>query len=301
MSVKKVLITGSMRSGTTFLANFINANEDCIMLRDALLTIFRVSPQLGIKSFKEPLSSRQKNILLTRLKAELIVFGIDKLNELSSEQFNNLEELFETSTNLLVSKTTKVFGVKVTEAEDWLDTIIKETDIYVIYLVRDLRDVLLSASNMQVTYNRTRVSKRWYKGVSNANAIKDPKIYFLRFEDLIQNPEKEVKKLSAFLGAELNSKVKQLKDISNTKWVDNSSFHDIKKLFDPKAIFRWKKKLDSKEVKYGSVVYKKLMKKLGYEQNKVKALQALSLKISHILPFPRTRQRIMNKLSRKGK
>ncbi|MHA1186609.1 MAG: sulfotransferase domain-containing protein [Candidatus Heimdallarchaeota archaeon] len=299
MTLQKVLITGSMRSGTTFLANFINANEDCVLLRDALLAIFRISPQLGIKTFNEPLAAHAKNIILTNLKAEMIVFGIDKLNDLSNEQFNNLGELFDIATNLLASKTAKVIGVKVTEAEDWLETIINDTDIKVIYLVRDLRDVLLSSSNMLVNYNRTFVSKRWHNGVSNAFAIKDPKMFFFKFEDLIQNPDKEVKKLSEFLGVELNPKVKQLKDVSNTKWVDNSSFHDIKKLFDPKAIFRWKNKLDSKEVKYGSVVYKKLMNKLGYEQNKVKAILAFHLKIVHILPFPRTRQRIMRKLKRK--
>ena len=354
--MKKVLITGSMRSGTTFSGNLVNANDDCILLRDALLPIFRISKKLGITTFKEPISARAKNILLVNIKAEMSGFGIEKLHTISGEQFTNLEELFELLLNNLAEDTTKVIGVKVTEAEDWLETIIRDTNIFVIYLVRDLRDVLLSSNNRFPDYNRTTFAKKWFKGVSQAIAVKDdPKMFFLKFEDLIQNPVKEVKKLSNFLGVELDPTIKRLKDISNQNWIDNSSFHDLKETFDKKAIFRWKKeyscdsigckdcryleevvygklggvahpyyctfreiylgnitvntakcedktiqykKAISKEVQYGSVVCRKLMKKLGYETNKISIIQILKIKIAHSIPFPRKRQAFIKKLVR---
>jgi len=296
--VKKILLTGSMRSGTTFLANFVNTNDECILLRDALVSIFRLSPQLGINTFSKPLSSRVKNILLVNIKAEMSVLGFEKLHTICGEQFSTLGELFDLVLDNLSTPMTKIVGVKVTEAEDWLETIINDSNVLVIYLVRDLRDVLLSSNNRFPDYNRTTFAKKWQKGVSTAIQVKGPKLFFLKFEDLIQNPEKEVKKLSNFLEVSLDHKVKQLQDISNKSWIDNSSFHDLNETFDKKAIFRWKNNLDSKEVQYGSVVCRKLMKKLGYETNKISIIQMLKIKIAHSIPFPRKRQAFIKKLVR---
>ena len=38
--MKKILITGYMRSGTTLLANFLNAQNNFLIYRDFLRTIF---------------------------------------------------------------------------------------------------------------------------------------------------------------------------------------------------------------------------------------------------------------------
>lgn len=288
-----------MRSGTTFLANFLNANEDCILLRDSMIAIFRLSPKLNIKTFIESIPIQAKNILLSNLKVEMSNLGFGSLATISSNQFDNLKELFNLALNLLSDSKTKIVGVKVTEAEDWLETIIQETDIRVIYLYRDLRDILLSSRNRFADYNRTTFSRKWKKGISKAFAINSSKIFFLKFEDLILNPRQKLEELSSFLGIKIKYDITQITDRS-TNWNDNSSFHDLDKLFDPKSVFRWKKTI-SKETIYGSVVNRKLMKKLGYEKNNVAWYQFLSIKIIHFLPFPNKRQSLLKKLNNLNK
>ncbi|MCE7743642.1 MAG: sulfotransferase [Candidatus Heimdallarchaeota archaeon] len=292
----RIVITGCMRTATTFLSHLLNANEECVFLRDSFLAIFRTSWRLGVRSFLEFLPIRLRNVILFNLKAEMVSKGIDKLNHLQNTQFTTLEELFDVAMELFVNDDTKVFGVKITEEEHWVATLMKETDIKIIYMVRDLRDVLLSSANAFAGYNRCYFAKRWFQGITKILKINNPKIIVVRFEDLILNPERELERLSDFLGVKLNSNITELQDVSGLTWVDNSSFQDVKKLFDPIAANRWKRNLDSKEVVYGSVVYKKLMKKLQYEENKQPFFKSLRIKIDHNLPFPRTRSRIVKKI-----
>lgn len=273
----KVLLTGSQRSGTTFLANLLNAQEDCVFLRDSFMAIFRASP--GIKTFTEFLPICSRNILLFSLKAEMTKLGRNELNNLQSDQFTTLEELFDLAMGLFVNDSTKVFGVKICEEESWIETLLKETNMKIIYLVRDLRDVLLSSANAFAGFDKNHYSKRWFQGITEALRIIDPRLLIVRFEDLILTPEKELERLSDFLGIPLVANVKELKDVSGVDWVDNSSFHDLVKLFDSTSVYRWKDLLGSEIVIFGSIMYRKITKKLGYEENKVSFFKRLKIRI----------------------
>ena len=59
---------------------YLNSQEKCLLIRDYLVAIFRTSTNLGIRSFLEPLNDRQKNVLLSNLKAESLAFGISSVN-----------------------------------------------------------------------------------------------------------------------------------------------------------------------------------------------------------------------------
>ena len=275
--ITKVFMTGCIRSGTTFLANYLNGVDKCVFLRDSFMAIFRASS--GIKSFTEVLPIRTRNILLFNLKSEMVAKNVDKLNELTISQFSTPEELFNLAMELLIETDTKVFGVKITEEGSWFETLLVETDMKLIYLVRDLRDVLLSSANAFNTYNRSFFSQRWFRGITGVLRITDPRVLIVRFEDLILAPEKELERLSDFIGIKIDGNISELKDVSGTEWVGNSSFHDVKRLFDPVTVYRWKKNLSSREVEYGSIVYKKLMKELGYEENKLSLFKGLKIRI----------------------
>lgn len=281
--ITKIVLTGSMRSGTTFLTNYLDSNEKCRFMRDSFLALFRTSSQLGVKTFIEVLPIRLRNIILADLKSEMIRFGISELNSLNSEQFKTLEELFDLAMKSFIADTTMVFGVKVTEAENWLDALLKETNIKVIYMIRDLRDILLSSANIFTNYNRARFSRKWFRCVTRALKSNDSKMIIVKFEDLMLTPNKELERLSAFLGIKFDVSFNSLKDVTGTIWIDNSAFHDVKRIFDPISTYRWKKNLNSKEVEYGSSLYKKLMKELGYEENKLPFFKELKIRIKHNL------------------
>jgi len=282
--ITKVLVTGRMRSGTTLIPNVLNANKECIFLRDSFLAIFRTGWRLGIKSFLEFLPIRSRNIILFTLKAEMVLMGIDKLNHLQNTQFTTLKELFDVAMESLICNDTKVFGVKVTEEEHWITTLLKETDIKIIYMVRDLRDVLLSSANAFADYNRYYFAKRWFQAISEVLRINNPRIIIMRFEDLILEPRKELERLSDFLGVKLDASISEIKDISGATWMNNSAFHDVKKLFDTISVNRWKRNLASKDVGYGSALmntsaFKKIMERLGYEKNPIPFLKGMKLRI----------------------
>ncbi len=261
--MKKVLITGYMRSGTTFLANFLNSQEKCLIYRDFLVTIFRTSKNLRINSFLTPLDEQQKNVLLFKLKAEARTMGSNVMDELGKE-FTNLKELYDAALDAMGKKNGyEVIGSKVTVVDEWMPKIINETDVNVIYIFRDPRDVLLSVKNAFPNYYLPRYMLELENDINVALGIKSESFLRVKFEDLILNTEPTIGKLSDFLGVELTRNVSSGKD-RGIDWLDNSAFHDLNKMFDKKACYRWKKKKDSKEVKYCEILRSDLLKELGY-------------------------------------
>ena len=75
--------------------------------------------------------------------------------------------------------------------------------------------------------------------------------------------ENIIDELSDFLGIKISKDVQMGKDRS-VNWIDNSSFHDIEKLFDRRACFRWMNNIDCDEVKYCEILIPDLLKRLGY-------------------------------------
>jgi hypothetical protein len=301
MPLTKVLITGPMRSGTTFLANFINANKDCILYRDTLTALFRISPLLRINDVNTELDERKKNILLTRIKAELANLGLSTFKNLAGNDFKNLKDLLDIFLERLAQKTTKLVGIKVTEASNWCESLLEHTDIKIIHLVRDFRDILLSSQNTFVEFNKHVTSRKLKKDLNRILSIENSRFCYIRFEDLLLNPEQTIATLSDFLGVKLDYTVGSLKDRNSEDldWEGNSSFHDIKKTFDTKAAYRWRSKKDDPLVKYASVVLKKTLKKFSYDEIKVNIFRRIYYKITYLLPFPRTRQKFLRLIFKK--
>ncbi len=65
--MKKILITGQLRKGTTFIANFLNSQEGCLVYRDFLGSIFEGLNKLQIKRFDSVLNEGG-GIILANLK-----------------------------------------------------------------------------------------------------------------------------------------------------------------------------------------------------------------------------------------
>ncbi len=281
---QKLIITGPMRSGTTLLANFLNTQDSCLVYRDFLRSVFEVSTRLKIHHFYTPIPSRAKNIILRNLKAEMQQLRLNILQDLTPNDFTTLKELLDVCLKTLISPKIQLIGLKVTENADYLPKLLEETDFSIIYMLRDLRDVLLSSANYFVAYNIYDCAKKWNKGLKIVKSLekKYDRLYLLKFEDLLLQLDQEVRKLSDFLKIELKLFDKDLKDLDTLGWQDNSAFHDINKLFDSQAVYRWKKELNSHEVKYGSKIYRKTLKELEYEELQIRFRESLYYKGYHL-------------------
>jgi len=259
--MKYLFVTGSMRSGTTFIANLINAQDECVVYRDFLLAVFRVSSQLGIHRLTRSLSSREKNVLLSSLQSELF----RHFQNIQPEDFSDLRDLYYLALAQICSLSTRLVGVKVTQAEDWIDSLLKETETLILVVIRDLRDVLLSAFNRFSDYRTYHFALNWYNGVMTTQKYRNnPRVCIIRFEDLITSPHATLASLSHFLGISF-SNIAQLQDFENEKWIANSGFHDVKVPFDTNAVYRWKSDPNSREVLYALANYRSVLKQLGYE------------------------------------
>lgn len=159
--------------------------------------------------------------------------------DVDPKNFNNMKELYYLLLDSIADKDDLVVGNKVTSCELNIENITKQTDIKIIYIHRDARDVVLSAARK---FKRPidEYIQAWNNAMNIVIAIKNPNFLCIKFEDLICKDEKVKKKIEEFLGATINFEIEGLKAYDN-KWMANSSFEDVNSLFDKNVAYRWKK------------------------------------------------------------
>lgn len=266
---QSLLITGEMRSGTTFLANFLNSQSKAVVYADMLVSLFMEAHQLGIRDIHKPLSEREKNVLLSNLIQE------GKLHHLGFATIDRDRELnwwllFQESLNVIRGgEDAQIVGVKRTREESYLPQLIN-AGAKVIYCVRDPRDVVISAKNRFARFDLFKSAENWQQSVQLALQLRDSKHFFLmRYEDLILEKDKTAQQLSDFLELPVITNLTELKFGHNKHYRDNSSFGDVKKLFDPSATYRWKSNPANPEMQFVERFLKSEMQDMGYKPSGV--------------------------------
>jgi hypothetical protein len=265
--MKKILITGPTRTGTTLIANFLNAQEGCVIYRDFLGSIFEGLNRLQIKRFNSVLDEKGKNIILANLKPEFWNCGLTKINDLTTADFSTLGELYDIALNSLQTEGCHVVGHKITRQEKFLTSLLNETDISVIYTLRDLRDVILSSKNRFYDFDLYQVCSGWKDSVNIAGELANSypdRFYVLCFEDFVNDAAKQCARLSDFLGVDIRSNIKTFKD-RDMDWRDNSAFHDLDIGVSSKASYRWKNHLSDEDVIFANYIFGDTLQQFGYE------------------------------------
>jgi Sulfotransferase family len=244
---KKVLITGQMRSGTTLLCNFLNSQKNITMYADIFHTVAGRVPDPRGWSFSKidyltNIPQTNKYYLLFSMN-----HGIDVLKtanevkyqlDIDPKDFNNMTELYSLLLDSIAEKGDLVVGNKVTSCELNIENITKQTDIKVLYIHRDARDVILSASK-KFKRPMDEYIQAWNNAMDIVISIKSPNFLCIKFEDLICRDDKVKKKIEEFLGVPINFEIERLQAYDN-QWVANSSFEDVNSLFDKSVAYRWK-------------------------------------------------------------
>jgi hypothetical protein len=156
-------------------------------------------------------------------------------------------------------------GVKWTNIEDLIPNILNNTDINIIYIYRDIRDVLLSSKHRFANYKIMKYLINNKREVEKILDFDHERLLKIRFEDLILDSDITLKQLSNFLGIKITKDITFAQDRQGPKFVDNSSFQDLTKLFDKRACYRWKNHLNSKEVRYCEMLIPDFIRKTGYD------------------------------------
>ena len=115
-----LLVTGQMRSGTTFTCNLLNSQDKVSCFSDYPILLLNEAVKLGIKEINAPLSFEEKNIMLSYVKAEGLQKGIHGLDKTSIEDFSTWYELYCLTLDATIEDEVLVLGSKKTNQTDYL-------------------------------------------------------------------------------------------------------------------------------------------------------------------------------------
>ncbi len=294
-----VFIIGMGRSGTTLLTNILNSHDEIIATPENEF-IINFHNHFKRKEFKDKKVVEEFVSFLNFKYSKTISFWKPKEGLINS--ILELEDSQKTYANIC-----KLVYLHYPFAEEKTNVklIIDKNPIYTIYiknlkriypkskfiiLVRDYRDNILSRKKYSDTKSSIyKLAASWnyfYKVIENdCSEIKND-IHYLKYENLVSEPEKELKLLCSFLGVNYQNKLLEYQDLSikiKTHLKENVSGKDFKKIttmhsnleeeINTKRVSAFKNEMDQKQLILLDKLCNKNALKYGYEpisKNKTK-------------------------------
>lgn len=266
--MRYLYITGLMRSGTTIVANFLNTQKDITIYRDFLVPLRN---QAMRKSYNTNLEKKE---LIHALKKEAENININL--GLNPSKVKNVTEIYKLCLHAIISPHDRIVGNKCTQSLSVLKKLITDGDIYGLYVIRDIRDVILSTKARYIKLSRfkeedmTKQCYRWKKEVKEAMKLKrkyPDSFHIIKYEEFVQ--KKANKPLEQFLGHQLDWNIKTFKERHGDKFIHNSSFKNLNKAsgLSTYGVGRWKtEKKDIKYITEAESICRKELVRLGYIQ-----------------------------------
>jgi hypothetical protein len=234
---RHVFITGIARSGTTLVANLLHAQPHVTIWSDALQGALAAAQRCG--GFARTLSARERNIALSWVDHELQHLPLRP--RIKPADFSNVRELYARVLEAAAKDDDWVVGHKVNGHGPHGEVfwrLLEETEVYAVCVIRDIRDVVLSQSN-HLHASVTPFDHWRALGTLAARLRAHPRVIVIKFEDLIRDPAAAVRPLSERLGIPITTELTELR-YADQPWLENSAFHDVDRLFDPRALARWR-------------------------------------------------------------
>ena len=282
-----LMITGERRSGTTLLANFLNAQPNMTVLRDYLL-VDRCRHQSDILSLGSELTPAQKRKVLHRFddySAE-----VDHMLSIGSETFDTLFDFYGQVMTALGEAGDVLVGHKATMEHAAMGGLLEHFEqLKVIYVLRDPRDMITSALKKPEEFPGSLfdLCEAWQDAQRAVEAVRakpniQDRFYVLRYEDLLLETSETLAKLAAFLNVDTLQIPDALDDYGST-WKGNSSFGELSQVFDPAPVGRWKKG-NSRAVRITEILLGPAMAREGYEASPaIPVFFRFRVKIRHFL------------------
>ncbi len=273
----KIFITGFPRAGTTLVLQILNVNQDIEITYDTIHFMRFCYKKYGQDKVKLENALKMAEKINKRLKIrDQKEFNIKKFKKIIGDKKKYLTYAFLYDELMKLYTGTENWGdrtdVEWRNAKDFIEMF---DDSYVINIIRDPRDLLASWKKF------THAPKNDYlDAIANCYdsmkfSLENQKIfpnryYVLKFEELLLNPEKEIKKLCDFIGIKFNEKminVENFKSKKGGKWDPNkhTSFEKDLENISIKPIGRWKEHLSKEDLILTELVNSDLMKQFNYE------------------------------------
>lgn len=309
-----LFIFGMFRSATTMLARSLSAHSEIKIASDPYFQFFKsfrneiytrhhvsfdTNSPLSDNFFNENLKLDKiilnssydfeiKNSSLEEIISQIEFYiGRDSekikplLNEVKASNFRELlRELIFLIYRSYGDISTNFVGFKCTFAELFIAPTIKALpNSKILCVVRDPRAIFASQIFPKKDYPILYVVRQWRKSIEYIlQNISLKNVYVLRYEDLVDNPERSMNGISKFIGVAYQSNMidpKKFKDGGGRLWSQNSSYNENNKNNDisNKNKNRWTDVLSQAEIQIIEDLCDAEMKIFGYiRQSKINIL-----------------------------
>ena len=270
-----IFIIGVGRSGTSLLQSILNSHSKISFLPETQFLrnyVFKKNVSINNSNYKEIISQLEKDPRFSRLNI---------CPKIVIEKSKNMIDVYRNITNFyLKNKNKEIIGdkdPKIIENIKVLNYFFPNSKI--IHIIRDPRDVVLSRTKarwskkypyfmhsiiyyLQMTLGR----KMLYKYYNKNN------FYEIKYEDLIKDPDYELKKICNFLEVEYENNILNYHN-SSKELVSKDEFEWKKETFNPvdnKNFNKWKKEFNFfKILIIESICYSHIKENFYNENNKL--------------------------------
>ena len=280
-SISYVFIVGNSRSGTTMMSRIFGNHAETHAFNELHFFGNLESRQLNNSDLaKELLDIERSNFLKKVSKDE----HWEEVETMLTDPINQVE-VFQQFLTYETTKKNATIAVCQTPINVYhLDKILESfNQVKIINMVRDPRDVLLSQKNKwkrkflganqipfvellraRFNYHPYTISKMWNTAV-NRGRVKHQNIQTIKFEDLLQHPEKTIRDLCEFVGVSFDSRMLQVANIGSSSKQDQGA-----DAIDSSKVFKWKKGgLSKAEIIISEKVNQEIINRLGYEKSNI--------------------------------
>ena len=304
---KQIFVVGNSRSGTTMMGRILNNHLDIFTFKE--LHFFG---QLWSEKDKEQKINKIESIKLFSKLLCIQKFGIfqqDNPSQFDEVSKSVLEQdiytrikIFNLFLKYSVGQNNSSISCNQTPRDVFYINEILENfpDAKIINMMRDPRDILLSQKNKwkrrylgassipfreavrsYFNYHPITISKIWNTSVSAALSKNSNNIISIQFENLVENSEKEIKKLCLFLGIHFSEDLLQVPNIGSSTNADKSNVLGL----DNQNTSKWKEGgLMKAEIYICQKMCKNNMRDLNYEFKRFRFFPLFTTVL--ILTFP---------------
>ena len=239
---KRLLLFGEQRTGTSLLQALLGAHPQI----DVLPPDFDLNMAVNVFGLRprQTLTRRQGHVLWQRMKRSLE----KRLPDDMPHDLTCYDALLSYRMGLRVPGA-QVACMKFHGPFAAVPDLLESDDVFCLFIVRDVRDVLLSRA-FRGEQQLDEWAVQWRESSARMRALADhPRVLSIRFEDLVAAPGLEARRIFSWLGVPLQEAPFPALDAEGRPQLQNSSFGALN-AFDQRAVARYREHRGSPLVRY---------------------------------------------------
>ncbi len=300
MSTNPIFVIGHPKSGTSLMTALLDSHPELLVLSEESDFYLNIWPLANLLNLEWRRSQEEKVQLMMdhitgvshiknyfRGSVEKDISGNFDYNHFANKFFR--EKLFEEIKNIrkydrrqLLLSILKAYGEAYEKtfktsslSKPWVEKTAKNTwhidamledfpDARFIFIYRDPRDNYVSfKKKLGEEMNAIRFAKSWNEASMNSEKIKKDQIIFIKYEDLVQQPEAEMKAIASFLGIQYLDMLTQPSKMG-IAWKGNSMFGVKSKSVSTENFGRYKKIISQEDLAILESFCHQQMKEMEY-------------------------------------